>query len=135
MKYAKNVELTYGEKKALRKKYNKIMNKVARSKKVTVSQVPTESVDGNGSVFFKYAYRYYYLLDLPAREAFAKFCETMRTADRAKAAAYILIRGEADRDGLKKSVEEATFGYSYGLSEKFEYIKKKCFGAKKGATT
>lgn len=128
MKYAKTVNLTYSEKKALERKYKKIINREARSKKVTVSKVPQENEDGVGGGFFKYAYRYYFLLDLPARDSFKLFCCVMRTADEAKAAAYLLIRGEDDRKNICEAVVNATFGYSFGIDEKFDYLKKMCFG-------
>ncbi len=128
MKYAKTVNLTYSEKKALERKYKKIMNGEARSKKVTVSKVPQENEDGVGDGFFKFAYRYYFLLDLPAQDSFKLFRCVMRTADEAKAAAYLLIRGKDDRENICEAAANATFRYSFGIDEKFDYLKELCFG-------
>ncbi len=121
----KTVNLSYGESKALERKYKRIVNKTPKSKKVKVSKVPMENDNGDKGSFFKYAYRFYYLLDMPADEAYRCFRMCMRGDDEGKVVAYLYDFGMKNRSELIDTVKRSTVEYREGIEEKFEFIKDK----------
>ena len=119
------VNLSDFEKQHIKKKYQDTYSKKVKSKKVKVSKVPMENDNGDKGSFFKYAYRFYYLLDMPADEAYRCFRVCMRDADEGKVVAYLYDFGMKNRSELIDTVKRSTVEYREGIEEKFEFIKDK----------
>lgn len=106
------------------KSINKQFKKSKETKRVTLNEQEANETEQNGG-FFKYAYRYYYLLDIPPAEALNAFMCCMRTGDEDKAVKYLYYEGLENKKDIVTSYKESTVDWREELAPKFEYISER----------
>ena len=121
------VNLSAFEKEHIKKKYQGAYSKKIKTtkRKERKDITPMENDNGDNGSFFKYAYRFYYLLDMPADEAYRSFRMCMRGADEGKVVAYLYDFGMKNRSELIDMVKRSTVEYREDIEEKFEFIMDK----------
>lgn len=83
---------------------------------------PTSSDPEGVNGFFKAAYRYYFLLDVPPEQAFAMFCRTARAESEAEAIEYLVVNGDMDRERIEELWSRNLFDARENLADKYEYL-------------
>lgn len=83
---------------------------------------PTSSDPEGVNGFFKAAYRYYFLLDVPPEQAFAMFCRTARAESEATAIEYLVVNGDMDRERIEELWSRNLFDARENLADKYEYL-------------
>lgn len=82
-----------------------------------------ETADPEGvNGFFKAAYRYYFMLDVPPEQAFEMFCRTARAKNKAEAIAYLATNGDVDRERIVELWGRNTFDARENLADKYDYL-------------
>jgi methionine-rich copper-binding protein CopC len=71
---------------------------------------------------FPYAYNYYYMLDLPAPQAFKAFMHVMHTRNKDLATDYLYHSAIKHGDSIRKMFNKSTVKYREGIEERFNYI-------------
>jgi hypothetical protein len=121
------VNLSAFEKEHIKKKYQNTYSKKSKTKKKKESKdiTPMENDNGDNGSFFKYAYRFYYTLDLPPEEAYKSFKVCMRASSDGKVVAYLYDYGIQNKEELIQAVQKSTVEYRERIEDKFEFISNK----------
>lgn len=121
------VNLSNFEKEHIKKKYQGAYSKKIKTtkRKERKDITPMENDNGDNGSFFKYAYRFFYLLDLPPEEAYKNFKACMRASSDGKVVAYLYDYGMQNKEELIQAVQKSTVEYRESIEDKFKFISNK----------